>query len=172
MYISTATVLIWVFIHLGVILVVCAYYALSAALAPNLTEKARIRFARRPWLPALIGLAASVPWVAASLILMSAPLGGLKFAGATLGTLWVLLALVGGAGIAQHIGQGSTSGGGETWVRSMRGGLFITLTWILPLVGWMIMLPLTLASGVGCLVLGMFPMRPQSVPALSQPIAA
>ena len=53
-----------------------------------------------------------------------------------------------------------------------RGGLLLTLTWILPLVGWLIVLPLSLCTGVGCLILGLFP-APRAarvVPAL--PIAA
>lgn len=163
MIINTATVYTWLLIHLGVILVVSAYYAASAAMAPRLTERAWLRFARRPWLPALIGIGVSLPWVVASLILMNLPMGGAKFAGATLGLLWILCGLVGGAAIAQHVGQGS--GTSEAWVRSVRGGLFITLTWVLPLVGWLIMIPLTLASGVGCLIVGLFPVRPQSLPA-------
>jgi hypothetical protein len=158
MPITSATVWFWVFIHLGIIIVVSAYYTLSAALVPQLTERARIRFARRPWAPALIGLAVSLPWVFSSIVLMNLPLGPVKLAGATLGSLWILLSLIGGAAIAQHVGQGGL--GSESWIRGMRGGLFITLTWVLPLVGWLIMLPLTLATGIGCLLLGLLPMRP------------
>lgn len=161
--INTATVLTWLFIHLGVILVVSAYYATSAALAPRLTERARIRFAQRPWLPALIGLAISLPWVVGALAMMNLPFGGVKFAGATLGSLWVLCGLIGGAGMAQHIGHGAAPA--DSWLRGVRGGLLITLTWVLPLVGWLIMLPLTLATGLGCLILSLFPLRLQPLAA-------
>ncbi|MCI0631274.1 MAG: hypothetical protein L0Y44_11550 [Phycisphaerales bacterium] len=163
MYPNTATVHTYLLIHLGVIAVVCAYYALSAAMAPHLTERARLRFAKRPWLPALIGIGVSLPWVVASLVLMSLPMGGAKFAGATLGLLWILCGLIGGAAIAQHVGQGAATS--EAWVRSVRGGLFITLTWVLPLVGWLIMIPLTLASGIGCLIVGLVPSRQQALAA-------
>ena len=43
-----------------------------------------------------------------------------------------------------------------SWVQTFRGGLFISLTWVLPLVGWLVMLPLTMSAGIGCLVLGSF----------------
>jgi hypothetical protein len=117
-----------------------------------------VRFARRPWLPTIIGVAISVPWVIASLVLLNLPMGGAKFAGATIGLLWILLALIGGAAIAQHVGR-SRSSAGDSWVHAVRGGLLITLTWVLPLVGWLIVLPLTLATGIGCLLLGLLPMR-------------
>jgi hypothetical protein len=163
MIINTATVYTWLLVHLGVIVVVSAYYAASAAMAPRLTERARARFAQRPWLPALVGIGVSLPWVVASLVLMSLPMGGAKFAGATLGLLWILCGLVGGAAIAQHVGHGTATS--EAWVRSVRGGLFITLTWVLPLVGWLIMIPLTLASGIGCLIVGLVPARQPSLAA-------
>jgi hypothetical protein len=161
----TAQVTSIVFIHLAVILVVTAYYTFSAALAPRITQRARLRFARRPWLPVLIGIGLSLPWVVASLVLMQQPLAGVKFAGAFLGCLWVLCGLIGGAGMAQHIGRArdGDSPGEMSWVHSVRGGLCITLTWVLPLVGWLGMLPLTLATGIGCLALGLLPQRPAEV---------
>ena len=161
---TSAVVYTFLFVHVGVILVVTAYYTLGAAIAPRITERGRVRFGNRPWLPVLIGLGLSVPWVAAALVLLNLPAGGLKFAGAALGCLWVLLALIGGSGIAQHVGHGSNSGP-VTWMQTARGGLLLSLTWILPLVGWLGMLPLTLAAGIGCLVMGAIPIRQQPMPA-------
>jgi hypothetical protein len=159
---TTATVYTFLFIHIGVILVVTAYYVFGAAVAPGLTERARVRFARRPWLPMLVGLVLSVPWVVVALVLLNADVGAAKFAGTVLGCLWILCSLLGGAGMAQHVGRGDDHS--PAWISSVRGGLFITLTWILPIVGWLGMLPLTLATGLGCLVLGLFPAR-RTVPA-------
>lgn len=155
--ITTATVYTFLFIHLGVILVVTAYYALSAALAPGLTERARQRFARRPWLPVIVGLVVSGPWVLTSIVLMQTGIAGIAFLGAVLGCLWLLCGLIGGAAIAQHVGgRGSSS---LSLADTVRGGLLLSLTWVLPLIGWLGMLPLTLAAGVGCLILGLFPAR-------------
>jgi len=156
----TAQVTAFLLIHLGVILVVTAYYTTSAAIAPRLTERARLRLARRPWLPVLIGLLVSGPWVLAALVLLSLPAGGAKFLGVVIGCLWIFCGLVGGGAIAQHVGRPAQAGHGPdlSWLHSVRGGLLITLTWVLPFIGWMGMLPLTLASGVGCLITGLFPM--------------
>lgn len=165
---TSAAVQTFLFLHIGVILVVTAYFTLGAALAPNLTERARIRFARRPWLPLIAGLLVSVPWVVLALVLLNLDSAALKFAGAFLGCVWVLLGLIGGAGIAQHVGRG-TAAETPAWVQTVRGGLFISLTWILPLVGWLGMLPLTLATGIGCLILGIAPLKPAPVVAASEP---
>ncbi|MCA9286821.1 MAG: hypothetical protein KDA22_16470 [Phycisphaerales bacterium] len=158
--ITTAHVYTWLFIHLGVFLVAAAYYAVGAAVLPRLTARSEARFARRPWLPALVGVAVSVPWVVIGIALL--PGGGPKaLVGAILLGLWMVAGLVGGAGMAQHIGRlGSAPTG---WCTVARGGLLIALTWALPIVGWVVMLPLSLATGLGCLVLGPFG-RGQSVP--------
>ncbi len=162
---TSAAVYTFLFVHIGVILVVTAYYTVGAAVAPTLTSRARHRFAQRPWLPAIIGLGISVPWIVAVLVLLNLPSGALKFTGAAMGCIWLLGGLIGGAGIAQHIGRGRD--GTAEWIQTVRGGLLITLTWILPLVGWLGILPLTLATGIGCLVLGLFPVKtqPEVVPA-------
>ncbi len=159
---TDAVVLSFLFIHLGVILVATAYFTLGAALAPGLTERARRRFAQRPWLPLLLGTAVSVPWVVSSLVLLNVQSSPIKFAGAVLGCLWLLVGLIGGSAMAQHVGR-SGSEAPPSWVHTVRGGLLISLTWVLPLVGWLIMLPLTLATGAGCLLLGLVPMRAQPV---------
>lgn len=173
---TSAVVYSFLFIHIGVILVATAYYTVGALLAPRLTQRARERFARRPWLPVVVGVALSVPWVAASLALLGAGAGPVKFVGAVLGCLWILIALFGGAGIAQHIGRGVVGGVGSddgirdgaqdgAWVQTFRGGLLLSLTWVLPLVGWLGMLPLTMAAGVGCFAIGLFASSAPKLPA-------
>ena len=156
---TSAVVYMFLFIHVGVVLVVTAYFTLGAALAPDLTGRARDRFARRPWLPMVLGLVISVPWVIATLVMLNLDSAAIKFVGAVAGCLWVLCGLIGGAAIAQHVGRGRADDV-TSWVQTVRGGFFITLTWILPLVGWLGMLPLTLATGVGCLAMGILPARP------------
>ena len=166
-----AVVYLWLFIHIGVILVATSYFTLGAALAPALTERARTVFARRPWLPTVIGLGISIPWVLLAIVLVSQTPAFAKFIGVAMGGLWVLVGLIGGAGIAQHIGR---SGASESvsWTQTFRGGLFITLTWVLPIVGWLIVLPMTLAAGIGCMVIGIFTGREKPAQAIETSVAA
>ncbi len=154
---TTANVWVAVFVHVGVILAAMAYFSVGAAMLPNITQRGAQRLAARPVRTVLIGLALSVPWVVASIVLLQ--LGGpLASLGALIGLTWILLGLLGGAAVAQHVGQR-----GDGWQRVARGGGFIALTWVLPLIGWFFMLPLTLATGVACLVVGWRPGAP-SVP--------
>ena len=164
-----AVVYAWLFVHIGVILVVTSYFTLGAALAPALTSRARQQFADRPWLPIIIGIVISVPWVLVAIVLIQQPPAAAKFVGVVLGCLWVLSGLIGGAGIAQHVGGGDIGAGHATWVQTFRGGLFICLTWVLPLVGWLVILPLTMSGGIGCLVLGIF-FRRRNKKAIEPPI--
>ncbi len=106
---TSAVVYTFLFVHIGLVLVVTAYYTLGATLAPVLTQRSRLRFARRPWLPIALGMAISLPWVVAALVLLSLTAAPLKFAGAALLGLWVLCGLIGGAGIAQHVGRGGSN---------------------------------------------------------------
>lgn len=165
---TSAVVTAILLIHLGVILVVTAYYTVGAVLAPRITGRGRARFAARPWLPVIVGVAVSVPWVAVSLTLLAAPAAAAKFAGAVLGCLWVLAGLIGGAGLAQHIGSAGATAGAP-WIQTVRGGLLISLTWVLPLVGWLGMLPLTMATGVGCLITGLWPLASADSPPVADP---
>lgn len=148
--ITTAHVYTALFIHLGVILVVTAYYTVGAAMLPGLARRSAERIARQPLRTALIGLAISAPWMIVALMLMAVG-GPIGLIGVIMALTWVLLGLVGGAGIAEHIGRFGSDATG--WRCVARGGLFVALTWILPLIGWFVVLPVTLASGVGCVVL-------------------
>ena len=161
----SAVVLAWVFIHLGVILVAAAYFTVGAAMLPRMTERARHRFARAAWLPAVLGLIVSVPWVVGALVMLNLPSGALKFAGAVLLGFWFLFGLLGSAGLAQHIGCIGDASAGNSWKTTFRGGVFLALTWALPVVGWIAALPMTLAAGVGSMLLNALPQRRIAPPA-------
>jgi hypothetical protein len=105
----------------------------------------------RPLRTLFVGLAISLPWVGVAIALANAPNGALKFVGALLGLAWIALALVGTASIALRVGtRGETAP--PRWTTVARGAGFVALTWMLPILGWFVVLPLTLACGVGCLV--------------------
>ncbi len=168
-----ASVLAYLFLHVGLILVVTAYFTVGAVLAPTFVERARTRLVKRPWLAVLIGLALTIPWAGSSLLMIGSVNAVVKFAGAAMLSLWVLAGLFGGAAIARQIGEPNTSSA-AAWRPALRGGLLLSLTWILPVVGWLIALPLTLATGVGCLALGLAPDRSSTpvVPVTVVPIPA
>lgn len=144
---TTAHVWTAFLIHIGAILTAVAYFVVAGALLPNATERAAMRLSERPVATALLGVLISAPWVAVSLFLLGR--GGVAASlGALLGMLWLLLGLLGGGAVAYRVGQV-----GHGWPRIARGGTIVALTWVLPLVGWFVVLPLTLSTGVACLLL-------------------
>jgi hypothetical protein len=80
----------------------------------------------------------------------------------------LVLALVGSAGLADKIGAGLASpvDVDQPWRRVLRGGTVLALLFIVPLLGWFAVLPLTLASGLGALFL---PLRPPVQPEVAGP---
>jgi Mn2+/Fe2+ NRAMP family transporter len=160
---NSAVVSAWLWVHVGVLLVVIGYAACGFALFPRVVESGRQRLETAPLRTLLIGLALSIPWVALAIGLANAPNGALKFAGVMLGLGWIAMALVGVTAIALTVGlRGEVEQ--ARWTHVARGAGFVALTWMLPVLGWFVVLPLTLACGVGCLVGFRVDRRPASVP--------
>lgn len=159
---------VWTFfwLHIGVILVVTSYYTLAAAIWPNMAARAAIRFGQRWWLTLLIGLLVSIPVVLVSILLATA--GPVQAIGVIGLMAWFLLGLVGGSGMALHVGRHGQPEMPPAKA-AMRGGLLIGFSWALPLIGWLFVLPLTIAMGVGCLILGWMPIRPPHAHVPQQP---
>lgn len=65
------------------------------------------------------------------------------------------LALFGSAGLATRIGQGMNSAAGvpAPWKQTMRGGIVLTLCYLLPFAGWFFLTGWTLISGFGATVI-------------------
>lgn len=148
-----------VFSIIGFILVSTACFVVARMIFPGIVSRGQQRFARRAWLPTVIGVGISVPWVVLSLVLVQQQaIPPLPAVGIVIYCAWVLVGLVGASSVAGHIGRES-NGEIHPWKSTVRGGLALTLTWALPFIGWFFLLPLTFAIGVGCAVMGLFPIR-------------
>jgi hypothetical protein len=72
--------------------------------------------------------------------------------------LWMiptLLAFLGSAGLAARIGAGLRSHTDDTqpWRSVLRGSTILSLTFLTPILGWFVLLPWTLVSGLGVAVM-------------------
>jgi len=150
-----ADLLMWTFIILGFYAVMLAYWLVAFALAPKLVAGSRRRFEVSPIRNLLIGLLVGVPVVGLGMLLFSIPNTFPKILGFGFILLPLLMGLFGSAGLCQKIGEGlnSPSDEGAPWKGVRRGGIVLGLTFIFPLLGWFMVLPLVLISGVGALVL-------------------
>jgi hypothetical protein len=79
----------------------------------------------------------------------------------------LLIALVGSCGLALRVGR-NLSTSGDTWHQVLRGGVMLALVFITPLLGWLFVLPVGLASGFGAVLLA----RPWKSKAAAQPVTA
>jgi hypothetical protein len=148
-----ADILMWFLLILGTYVVFISYWLAAQALFPDLAEGCRHRIKSAPLKHALIGLACTIPAAAAGIALLNVPNPILKFIGAAMVLLLILSGLVGSSGLAAQIGFGlaNPADQAQPWRRVLRGGMVLGLTFVFPLIGWFLILPLSLVMGVGAL---------------------
>lgn len=147
-----------VFLIVGSLLVLVSYWLASAALFPVWIARARAAYDTRSVRSTLLGAAVTAPLALLGIGLMSnGAQPPLVLLGGLVVSVPVFLALAGSAGLALRIGAGLALPGDELapWRRVLRGGTVLALTFLLPLVGWFIVAPFALVSGVGAALLAM-----------------
>lgn len=150
-----ADVFKFLFLILGTLIVMVAYWLLSEALFPEMVDRARAQYSRRPIKTTLSGVLFAIPCLIVALPLASTGNPLAKFIGVAIMLTMLLVALMGSAGLTRHIGHQLPSPADERqpWKRVLRGGIVLSLTFVLPLVGWFMVLPVTLVSGFGAAIL-------------------
>jgi hypothetical protein len=148
-----ADVLTWFFIITGLYLTLVCHWLAAASLFPRSVESCRARYAR-PVSATLLGLVLVAPLLALGAAGAKAPQPLVSGAAKALLFALALPALVGSAGLALRIGGGLSSPGdaAQPWRRVLRGGIVLAGTFLLPFVGWFLVIPLTLVSGFGAAV--------------------
>jgi len=141
-------------IILGILAVYVSYWLLAEALFPKLVERASQHYGK-PLKITVIGLLAAAVPVVLGLVLANAPHPVLKVFGLTLAVTPVILGLGGSAGLTLRIGMGLPSPIDETqpWRRVLRGGVLLAFSFLLPIVGWIVLPLWVLVSGFGAFVL-------------------
>jgi hypothetical protein len=158
-----ADVLTWFLVIVGSLMVFIAHWLGAYALFPNLVAGCSERYGRRPVAATLLGLGVIVPTLVLSGIvskLLAHPaIGALVVVFLSVPTL---LALLGSAGLALRIGTGLSSArdADEPWRRTLRGGVVLGLVFVLPVLGWFVLLPWVLVSGFGAALMTLVAGRP------------
>jgi hypothetical protein len=153
-YITTANVLTWVFLTLGFFLVFLSHWLVSVSLFPRYVDECAGQY-RRPVTVTLVGLLAMVVPIVIGLVILKASPPALKWIGLFVIGTPVMGGLMGTAGLALRIGQGMPAPGDDAqpWKRVLRGGTALALTFLLPVLGQILAIPLILASGLGASLL-------------------
>jgi len=150
-----ADVLKYLLLVLGALVVIVSYWLATVALFPVIVDRARTSYGLRPGRITLVGLAVALPsLLLGAALLNGAPNGALKVVGGLLAGVPLLLGLAGSAGLCERVGFGLVHAGDvrSPWRRSLRGGAVLALTFLLPVIGWFVVLPWVLLSGCGAAV--------------------
>lgn len=163
----TGVVLTFVAIHAAAFLILLGHWVAAAGMFPKATRVFADVYDQRPIRATLVGLLTFGPLVVLFLLnakIHNAPLRFLVFF-ALFGAL--LVALIGSAGLALRVGR-NLSAGADTWQQASRGGVMLALVFITPLIGYLFVLPIGLASGFGVVFLA----RPWKAKTLPVPASA
>jgi hypothetical protein len=148
----TGIVLTIVALAAGVFLIPLCHWLVAAGLFPKTVSHFEHEYGRRPVRATLVGLLTLGP----ILLLLSASGGighpGVRLVVWTIGLGAVLAALFGSAGLALRVGNGLCPEASK-WQRMQRGGSMLSLCFLVPLIGWFFVLPVTLCSGFGVFLL-------------------
>lgn len=146
-----ADVLKFVFLILGALIVFVSYWLAAEALFPGMVERARSQYHSHALKITLLGLALAAPLIALGIIVGKAAHPSAKMVSVAIIAVPVLLGLVGSAGLCKRIGSGLTSPIDEQqpWRRVLRGGVVLAFTFLLPVIGWFIVMPWAVVSGLG-----------------------
>ena len=151
---DTADVLQVLLLILGAMLVFQAFWLFGTALFPRMVGQARDRY-KTPIRTTLIGLAVVVPTFFIGIFwLQNKDNNIVKIIGIVIGVVPLMLGLIGSAGLCQLIGLGLPAPGDQSqnWRRVWRGGWVLNFCYLLPFIGWFVILPWGIISGCGAFV--------------------
>ena len=153
----SSNILFFTLMILGFMICFPATWLTWKALAPGWVDRSQEAAARRPVLSLVIGLVIGSVWFIGSGALISAG-GPAGFVGGVGQLLFWSYSMAGLAGFATHLGTRLPSpvDADRPWKATLRGGIALELTWVLPVLGWLLILPLSLAMGVGCATVAIF----------------
>ncbi|MEZ5328098.1 MAG: hypothetical protein R3F19_23895 [Verrucomicrobiales bacterium] len=153
-----AEVLAVTFTIAGLLAVITCIWLMFASLFPRFIRQAQTHCAR-PGKALLIGLGVGLaPFITG--FLLSKPVPG-RVLGWPLMFVVFTAALAGTAVLATRIGNGMPSQCDRTdpWRRSLRGSIVLAFSFLLPIAGWFIWMPLALIFGTGVTFLTLSDMR-------------
>jgi hypothetical protein len=159
-----ADILFWFLVIAGGYLAFIAYWLAAVALLRPAVERCHRTYGVRPVASLLTGLMVLVPTlvVAGTLAkLLPHPADKLVMSAGLI--VPGIFALVGSAGLADRIGMGlpSPADALQPWRRVLRGGAVLGLMFLVPVLGWFVVFPATIVSGLGAFILSRRLERPR-----------
>ena len=145
------------FVILGMLLAFSGLWLLCRGLWPDAVAAAAARCEGRLWSSFLAGLPITIMMLVLTRILFNVlgPVG--KIASVGVVCLYMLQANTGVSGLATSIGRRLPSPLDEQrpWRSTLRGGVILELTYLLPFLGWFVILPASIIIGSGAANMGL-----------------
>lgn len=172
-YLTSAVVWSVVWLIIGILLTLGASLLTARTLFPEFSERCA-ESCSRPVRSILLGLLAAV--AAGVLVALAQSLGqaGQLPTLLIIGTV-ILMALAGVSGQVVRMARRSVRSGEDPagWPAAIRGTAALTLTYLLPVAGWFLVLPLSLLCGLGCTLRNLRAPKAKAKPgAVAAPAAA
>jgi hypothetical protein len=146
------------FVVVGLMLAFPGLWLLCRGLWPAVVESAADRCNRGLWSSLLLGVPISFLMIVVAAVLLNVLGAAGKIAGIGVICLYVLQANTGVAGFVTSIGRrlASPVDRERPWRATLRGGIVLELAWLLPILGWFGLLPLTIIIGCGAANFALF----------------
>src|SRR4030095_2465855 len=138
------------FVILGMLLAFSGLWLMCRGLWPEAVAAAAERCARRIWPYFLAGIPLTLVMIVLTRVLfLLGPVG--KIVGIGVVCSYLLQAHTGVAGLVTAIGRRLPSPLDERspWRATLRGGIALELTYLLPILGWFVVLPVSIIIGTG-----------------------
>lgn len=147
-----ADTMAYFFVIIGLLVAFPGLWLLCRGLWPHTVEKTKLDCSKTLWKPFLVGLPhAAIVIVLAGILnnKVPQPIGGIL----TLLNicLFLIYASSGVAGLATVIGERlpSPADAASPWKATIRGGVIMELSFLLPILGWFVLLPASIIIGAG-----------------------
>lgn len=146
---------------IGTLMSYVCFCLLFEGVVPAAVNRCRGVYETRPVRALFLGLALAGPGMLMGIAMLNAgtPVG--QFLGFSVIFFLISLGILGSAGLSSMIGTRLHTPNDERqpWRRVLRGGVVLAITFLFPLVGWFLVMPLTLVSGLGAAVISMWQRR-------------
>ena len=140
------------FVILGMLLAFSGLWLMCSGVWPDAVEAVAERCAKRIWPYFFAGIPLTVVTIVLTRVLfLLGPVG--KIFGVAVVCLYMVQAHTGVSGLVTAIGRRLRSPLDEQspWRATLRGGIALELTYLLPILGWFVVLPASIIIGTGAL---------------------
>ena len=139
------------FVILGLMIACPALWLLCRGLWPEIVATTKADCVATLWKPFLVGLPITAAAIVSVIFLskLPQPVGGISSLG--LLCLFITYASSGVAGLATLVGERlpSPADADCPWKATIRGGIVLELSYLLPILGWFVLLPISIIVGAG-----------------------